>query len=204
MEVTRIEKGLWRWTAAHPEWTPGADWEREVGCVYWEAPDAVVLVDPLVPADGASRDRFLDALDRDVERVDQPVVVLLTCAWHARSSDELAGRYDGRVLAAADALPGGVVAFAAPTADEVVFWLPAPRSLVPGDVILGTDAGLRLCPESWLGSRGGIARLVDDLAALLELPAERVLTSHGPPVLSGGRDALSRALAAGRGGQPPA
>jgi glyoxylase-like metal-dependent hydrolase (beta-lactamase superfamily II) len=108
------------------------------------------------------------------------------------------------VLAADDALPGGAVAFAAPTADEVVFWLPAPRSLVPGDVLLGTDAGLELCPGSWLGSRGGLPRLVDDLAPLLELPVERVLTSHGPPVLSGGRDALAYALASGGGAQPSA
>ena len=192
--MTRIEDGLWRWTTAHPEWSPGADWDREVGCVYWETAGAVVLVDPLVPVDDPARDQFLETLDRDVERLALPVVVLLTCVWHSRSSEELARRYGGDVLGDGDSLPGGASAVAAPAADEVVFWLPGPRTVVPGDVVLGTDDGLSLCPESWLQSRGGIARLVDDLVPLLDLPVERVLTSHGSPVLTDGRDALARAL----------
>lgn len=193
--MTRIEDGLWRWTTTHPEWSPGADWERDVGCVYWESAEAVVLVDPLVPVDQPERDRFLDALDRDVERLALPVVVLLTCAWHARSSEVLAARYRGQVLRRSDALPGGATAVEASAADEVVFWLPGPRALVPGDVLLGTPDGLSLCPESWLESGGGIAQLVDDLSPLLDLPVERVLTSHGPPVLAGGHGALREALA---------
>jgi hypothetical protein len=32
------------------------------------------------------------------------------------------------------------------------------------------------------------------LEPLLELPIERILVSHGEPVLTGGRDALARAL----------
>jgi glyoxylase-like metal-dependent hydrolase (beta-lactamase superfamily II) len=166
-----------------------------VGCVYWETPEAVVLVDPLVPVDDQSRTRFLEALDRDVERLARPVVVLLTCAWHARSSDELARRYGGVVLRDDDTLPAEALAVTAPSADEVVFWLPAARTVVPGDVVLGTDEGVRLCPEPWL-PRGGIPQLREELAPLLDLPVERVLTAHGPPVLTGGRDALARALGA--------
>ena len=30
---------------------------------------------------------------------------------------------------------------------------------------------------------------------MLDLPVERVLTSHGPPTLEGGREAVARALA---------
>jgi glyoxylase-like metal-dependent hydrolase (beta-lactamase superfamily II) len=195
VDVTQIEEGLWRWTTAHPEWKPGSDWDRDVGCVYWETPEAVVLVDPLVPVDDQSRTRFLEALDRDVERLARPVVVLLTCAWHARSSDELARRYGGVVLRDDDTLRAEALAVTAPSADEVVFWLPAARTVVPGDVVLGTDAGVRLCPESWL-PRGGIPQLREELAPLLDLPVERVLTAHGPPVLTGGRDALARALGA--------
>jgi glyoxylase-like metal-dependent hydrolase (beta-lactamase superfamily II) len=197
MEVTRVDEGLWRWVTGHPDWKPGDDRGREVGCVYWEADDATVLVDPLVPTATSERDRFLDALDRDVRRQGLPLVVLLTCAWHRRSADELAERYRGNVIepAAREPLPGGAVAVRAPSADEVVFWLPPARSAVPGDVLLGTDDGLTLCPASWLEPRGGFAQLMDDLAPLLELPVERVLTSHGPPVLRGGGTALARALA---------
>ena len=196
--MERIEDGLWRWVAAHPDWTPGDDWDREVGSVYWEAGDAVALFDPLVPQEPHERDRFYAALDRDVRRLGVPVVILLTCARHRRGADELAERYDARVHGPLDEepLPGGALAVRAPAAAEAVYWLPSARSVVTGDALLGTDGGVRLCPEAWLERRGGAERLVGDLGPLLELPVERVLTSHGPPVLAGGRDALVRAFGA--------
>jgi glyoxylase-like metal-dependent hydrolase (beta-lactamase superfamily II) len=196
--VDRIEEGLWRWTTAHPDWKPTDDWEQDVGCVYFEAPDAIVLIDPLVPADAAERERFLEALDRDVERVARPVVALLTCMWHRRSADELAARYDGRVVApfAHEALPDGVRAVEARAADEVVFWLEQVHTVVSGDALLGSADGVTLCPVSWLGSRGSLAQLRAELAPLLELPVERVLTSHGPPQLSDGHPTLAHALGA--------
>ena len=195
MEVTRVDEGLWRWTTAHPEWRPGGGWEPDVGCVYWEAADAVVLVDPLVPTEAAERARFLEALDHDVERLGRDVAVLVTCSWHRRSADELRERYDGRILGPGDApLPAGVAAVDAPTASEVVYWLADAAAVVPGDVLLGADGEVRLCPSSWLG-KGRLSDLAAELLPLLELPVERVLTSHGPPVTSGGAAALARALA---------
>ena len=197
MEVERIDEGLWRWTAPHPEWKEGDDWDRDVACVYWEAADAVVLVDPLVPADAGDRARFLEALDRDVARAGTPVVILLTCEWHGRSQAELASRYGARVVVPPDvgSLPGGAAAIDAPVAEEVVYWLPEVRTIVPGDVLITSDAGaLRLCPASWLQGSGGLRQLKTDLQPLLALPVERVLTSHGPPLLSGGVAALQRAL----------
>ena len=198
MEVQRVDDGLWRWTAPHPDWKDGDDWERDVGCVYWEAGDAVVLVDPLVPSARADRERFLDALDRDVERAGLDVAILLTCEWHGRSSVELAERYAARVhgpVPGPGGLPGGVVAIEAPVAAEVVYWLPNARAVVAGDVLLGTDDGIVLCPSSWLEGRGSLARLASELSPLLELPVELVLTSHGPPALADGHVALGRALA---------
>jgi glyoxylase-like metal-dependent hydrolase (beta-lactamase superfamily II) len=197
VEVQRIEAGLWRWTAPHPDWKEGDDWDREVGCVYWEADDAVVLVDPLVPSEASARETFLETLDRDVERVGLPVAILLTCEWHDRSRAELEGRYAARVVgppAAIGRLPHGVVIVEAPTAEEVVYWLGPAGAVVPGDTILGTADGVSLCPASWLEGRGGLAALRRELAPLLELQVERVLTSHGPPVLAGGGAALVRAL----------
>jgi len=38
--------------------------------------------------------------------------------------------------------------------------------------------------------------LREALAPLLELPVDRVLVSHGEPVLENGREAIARALAA--------
>ena len=70
MDVTRFADGLWRWTTYYEEW------RDEVGCVYYEAPDAIVLIDPLVPAEPSEKARFWKALDRDVARVGRPVHVL--------------------------------------------------------------------------------------------------------------------------------
>jgi glyoxylase-like metal-dependent hydrolase (beta-lactamase superfamily II) len=197
MHVQRVVHGLWRWTAPHPEWKPGDDLEQDVGCVYCEGDDGVVLIDPLVPGKPADRERFLDSLDRDVERAGSVVSVLLTCEWHARSAGELAARYDASVVKpfANTGLPGGIRAIEARVAEEVVYWLPGPRTVVPGDTLVGSADGVTLCPESWLDGRGGLAQLRSDLSPLLALPVERVLTSHGPPVLAGGVAALAQALA---------
>ena len=83
---------------------------------------------------------------------------------------------------------------------EVVCWLPEHRAVVAGDVLLGAGAKpratrepLRLCPEGWLGNATH-EDLRETLRPLLELPVERVLVSHGEPVLRGGRRALERVL----------
>jgi glyoxylase-like metal-dependent hydrolase (beta-lactamase superfamily II) len=198
VDVARIADGLWRWTTRHPDWSPGEEWGPDVGSVYWETEDSVVLVDPLVPTDEEDRARFLDALDRDVQRLGRPVVVLLTCEWHGRSADELAARYGGRVHQPFEdaARPAGVEAIGSPAAQEVVYWLSGARAAVPGDTLLGSEAGVMFCPAAWLEGRGGLAGLTRDLTPLLELPVEHVLTTHGPPVLGGGRPALEAAFAA--------
>jgi len=192
VRVQEVEAGLWRWTGLHPAWKPedaGPEgWDQEVGCVYYEGPDAVVLVDPLAPPE--DEERFWAALDRDVKRAGKPVRVLLTLSWHGRSAEAVAKRYG----AASDGpLPAGVEAYAAPAGEETTYWLPAHGALVFGDVVLGADDGVRLCPESWLD--GTLAQLKEELRPLLDLPVERLLVSHGEPVLEGGHAALARALA---------
>lgn len=200
MQVARIEEGLWRWTAVHPAWSPGEDWEPEVGCTYWEGPDEIVLVDPLVPADTATRERFWHALDRDVERLGRGVAVLTTCPWHGRSGEEVVQRYHGRAigpLEQAATLPAGVGAVHAPLAGETLWWLEPARALVTGDTVLGDGAGgLRLCPDSWLEGGATREQLALELAPVLRHPVERVLVSHGAPVLEGGAAALRAALGA--------
>ena len=193
MRVQEVASGLWRWTGLHPEWQPSdarppQGWDQEVGCVYYEAADAVVLVDPLAPPE--DEERFWAALDRDVERAGKPVRILLTVAWHGRSAEAVAERY-GAVTEGS--LPAGVEAYAAPAGEETVYRLPEHGALVFGDVVLGADGGVRLCPESWL--TGTRARLKEELRPLLELPVERLLVSHGEPVLEDGRAALALALA---------
>jgi glyoxylase-like metal-dependent hydrolase (beta-lactamase superfamily II) len=189
MQVQQVGTGLWRWTGLHPGWTPAdggpEGWEREVGCVYYEAPDAVVLVDPLVPPE--AEDRFLEALDRDVQRAARPIRILLTTDSHLRSSAEVRERYGGTI-----GEPPDGVEVAASAWDEQVLWLAEPRTLVFGDVVLGRDGELRV-PRSWIGD-GRYDEVVDDLRPLLGLPVERVLVGHGEPVLTDARKALAQAL----------
>jgi glyoxylase-like metal-dependent hydrolase (beta-lactamase superfamily II) len=194
VEVTTIAPGLWRWTGLHPAWTAeqgGPDgWDEEVGCVYYEGPDAVVLIDPLAPPE--DEERFWSALDRDVERVGRPVAVILTTESHGRSSAEIAARYRGSVRSAQDP-PAGVEAVDTGWGPEVLLWLPEHRALVAGDVLVGDVRGGVRLPDSWLGDDREPVRTT--LLPLLELPVERVLVAHGDPVLEDGHEALRRALA---------
>jgi len=216
-----IAPGLWRWTVTHPEWNPEEDglpgWSADVGCLYHEAAEAIVLVDPLVPIDPDEASRFWSALDRDVERLELPVEILLTTHWHTRSAGEVRERYaqwpgarvwgaesfldqvplpDVQPFATGVALPGGITAFPTSRPGQVVLWLPGHRALVPGDLLLGPGEGtLRVCPDSWLSDPDAPAQVRHALAQLLDLPVEMVLVSHGEPVLRGGHEALAQALA---------
>jgi glyoxylase-like metal-dependent hydrolase (beta-lactamase superfamily II) len=188
MRVQELATGLWRWTGLHPAWTPaegGPDgWEQEVGSYYYEAPESIVLFDPLVPME--DRDRFFEALDRDVARAGRPVRVLVTVEDHRRSAAELAERYDAEI----GSPPTGVEMAAEPL-DECVYWIPEHAALVFGDLLVGRNGGLWV-PEPWLGERYGEGLRL--LRPLLEAPVERVLVTHGEPVLEGGREALAAAL----------
>jgi hypothetical protein len=199
--LAELRPGLHRWRAEHPDADPSAaagspaDWGPEVGCVAYEAADALLLVDPLVPDD---RGDLLRALDDLVERHGRPVTIVTTLKFHRRSRDVLAARYGATTSRAREALPAGVETLQVRGAGETMVWLPEPRALVPGDRLLGDDeGGLRLCPDSWLrylpsGMRQ--AELREALRPLLDLPVELVLVSHGEPVLSGGREAIAAAL----------
>jgi hypothetical protein len=193
VRIVELRPGLHRWTAPHPDAEPNpkrgspADWGPEVGCVAYEAEDALLLVDPLVPDDGWS------ALDALVDRHGRPVALFVTLPFHRRTREAVTERYG-----VTEALPSGVETIEIDGAGETIVWLPGPRALVPGDRILGDDAGgLRLCPQSWLGYlQNGLTRaqLAEELRPLLDLPIELVLVSHGEPVLEGGRDELARAI----------
>jgi hypothetical protein len=195
--VEQLAPGLHRWTARHPAWEPDpepespADWPPDVGCVAFEAADALVLVDPLV-ADWHE----LDAL---VERHARPVVVLTTMRFHGRSRAEVAERYGAELRTHTAEPPAGVRRIPVEGMDESMVYLEAPRALVPGDrLIAAGDGTLRPCPASWLRYLPGppdAAALRAALAPLRELDAELVLVSHGEPVLRGGAAALRAALA---------
>jgi hypothetical protein len=193
--LATVAPSLRRWTAWHEEW------QEPVGSVAVETDDGLVLIDPIDPPRGLAR----------------PDHVLLTVYWHIRSAAELPAaevwaskravqplRNRGvEVTHTVDRgdLPGGIRAFRTARSSEVVYWLPQQKAVVAGDVLLGAGAKpnattdpLRLCPERWLGaaSHDDLRR---SLRPLLDLPVQRVLVSHGEPVLRSGKRALANVLA---------
>jgi hypothetical protein len=203
VDVDEIAPGLHRWTARHPEWRPGAqpgspgDWPPEVGSVAYLAGNALAVVDPQLPKE---RERFWGWLDGLAAKREGRVAVLTTIKWHRRDRDQLVKRYGASTSRAKASLPAGVEAIPIRGAGETMLWIEEHGALVPGDRLLGNaHGGLRLCPASWLRYLPTPLSL-DDLRLLLqpllELPIERVLVSHGEPVLEHGQLALQRALAA--------
>ena len=196
--MKEIAPGLHHWIAPHPNWEPDAepespaDWPEDVGSVLFEAPEAVVFIDPQVP------ESLWDDLDRVV--AGRPVVALTTMRFHGRSRDAVVERYGGAKVAYDAPMPAGVEALPVAGFDETIYWLPGPRALVPGDRLIGNrSGGVRLCPESWLGyikPAVGVDELRAALAPLVELPVEHLLLSHGAPVVGGGGEALARVLVA--------
>ena len=99
-------------------------------------------------------------------------------------------------------LPGGLQAHAigVPYPSEVAYYLPRERALVYGDCLIGAGSSqVRVCPAWWVDedpTTQGYYRTAfrPTLRRLLDLPIDLLLTSHGEPVLEGGRAALARAL----------
>jgi hypothetical protein len=85
-------------------------------------------------------------------------------------------------------LPGGLRAFRDPRSwNETPLWIPEHRTLVFADALTERAGVLRV----WM-SPTHEERALPDLRAMLDLPFERVIISHGEPVHT--RDAFKRAL----------
>jgi len=199
MDVQELRPGLWRWTGSHPEWDHAESWGPEVGSVYAELEETVVVVDPLVPTD--DEERFWSALDRDVERAGRPLHVLLTVHWHERSVAAVLDRYHATLWRPEEKgeLPKGVHAEIVKGSDwmEALFFLETYKALVAGDLLVGRDGGIEL-PVAWFPKdeqEWAEKELKPDLRKrLAALPIDLVLVSHGEPVLTDGAAALAKAL----------
>jgi glyoxylase-like metal-dependent hydrolase (beta-lactamase superfamily II) len=186
--IEEIRPGLKRWVTPHPEWKPEEDeldeTYRPVASTLFHGPDALVLIDPLVP------EELWAALDAEVAESGAPVVVLTTIGWHVRSRDDVAQRYEATI----GGTPAGVRAFSAARQDEVTLWLDGVQAVVFGDAVIGDQqGGLRLAP--WFKYEHEREATRAALRPLLDLPVEVVLPAHGNAVLTGGRSALAEALA---------
>jgi hypothetical protein len=207
--LDELADGLWRWTARHPEWHPG-DWGSEVASFALDASDATLLIDPLV-----ADDAVLDRLD---ELAGQPVAILITVPYHTRSAEPLRDRYGATIhghpavtkrlrstkgfepMEPGAELPGGARAFAIgkPRRHETPIHLPSHRALAWGDAIVTTPEGeLRLWHYERVDAKRARwyrERFNPTLAPLLELDLDRILVTHGEPILTDGASALAGAL----------
>jgi hypothetical protein len=195
--------GIWRWQQRHPEWHPRTDFGAHVGCYAVHERGGTVLIDPLLD-DAVSAD--LDAV------VSGEVVVAVTIPYHVRSAAQAVARWGGTIVGHPDVarrlpdgtpfhgdedLPLGLVMHRVARLKERPLELPEAKALAFGDRVVGVEGSARvwlqrpLTPQrrAWFRSTGAPA-----LEPLLALDVDKLLLTHGTPVLRGGREALANAV----------
>jgi hypothetical protein len=124
----------------------------------------------------------------------------VTIFGHEHCATRLDDRSAFRPLRGGETLDGGVRAhpIGRPRRAEIPFELPSHRALAFGDTVLEIDGELRLWARHRDGERGRTwyeQRFLPTLDALTRLDVERVLVTHGEPVLRDGARALATSLA---------
>jgi glyoxylase-like metal-dependent hydrolase (beta-lactamase superfamily II) len=210
----RLAKDLWRWTARHPEWHPG-EFGAEVASFAVRAGDDALLIDPLLPPEPQP------VLDLIGEILGKRLAILITIPYHVRSSEEIRRRFRKQAettihghpacakrlktkagfepIVPGNALPADVSAYSIgkPRRFEMPLLIPSQRALVFGDAVAEVDGRLRV----WAIDRvdGKVERFYRErfnptLKPLVELDFDRVLVTHGQPVMADGKKALRSAL----------
>jgi glyoxylase-like metal-dependent hydrolase (beta-lactamase superfamily II) len=199
VELRDVAAGLWIWRLEHPHWRSGQGWEPIVACTCVESGGETLVLDPLAPPVGAVEVwKRLDARP--------PTAVVVLKPDHVRDVDLFVRRYHARAfgprlffrfdvpetelewIEPGSQLPGGIVAlYDGRGRHETPLWLPEQRTLVFADALTAPRGELRV----W-ASPCHKERALPALRALLELPFERVIVSHGEPVHT--RTAYERAL----------
>jgi glyoxylase-like metal-dependent hydrolase (beta-lactamase superfamily II) len=188
-EVRDIAPGLWLWRLDYPDWRPDAGWERMVASTVVESRGEVAVLDALAPPDDA----------HEVwERLDArpPTLAVVLKPDHVRDVDLFVRRYEARAfgpwlfwrqnipetelepIEPGSELPGGLVAlYDGRGRGETPLWLPEQRALVFADALTAPGGELRVWSTPWHEER-----TLPALRALLDLPFELVIVSHGEPV----------------------
>ena len=196
--VRDVAPGLWIWRLEHPDWEPDSGWDPPVTSTCVESRGEVIAIDPLAPPPGDEAWARLDARP--------PTAVVILKPDHVRDVDAFVGRYGCRAfgpywfwrdnipetdlegIQPGSELPGGVVALHDGRGrNETPVWVPERRALVFADALTERDGELLVWGTPWHEER-----VLPALRALLELPFEHVIVSHGEPVHD--RAAFERAL----------
>lgn len=199
VEVRDIAPGLWIWRMRHPGWKEGADWPQIVTSTFVESGGERLVLDPLAPPDDAT-----EVWKRLDEHPPTAAVVLLPD--HVRDIDKFVARYGARPFGPMfffrddipktelepirpdSVIPGGLIAlYDGRGRAETPLWLPEQRVIVFGDALTEREGVLRV----W-DSPSHEKRVLPALRALLDIPFEKVIVSHGEPIHD--RAAFERAL----------
>jgi hypothetical protein len=199
MELRDIAPGLWIWRLEHPAWTPEKAWRPQVTSTCVASGGEVAVLDPLAPPEDA--EEIWARLDAH-----PPTLAVVLKPDHVRDVDLFVRRYGARAFGPAlfwrddipetelepiepgSELPGGLVAlYDGRGRNETPLWLPEQRALVFADALAAPEGELRVWTTPWHEERA-----LPALRALLELPFEHVIVSHGEPVHD--RGAYERAL----------
>jgi hypothetical protein len=189
VEICDVAPGLWLWRARHPHWELGQGWEPVVASTCVESGGERLVLDPLAPPDSAATVwERLDAhpptaavvlkpdhvrdVDRFVRRYGIPAFGPDRFDRHDIPETELEPIYPGSQL------PGGLLTlYDGRWRNETPLWLPEQRVLVFADALTAPGGVLRVWATPWHEERA-----LPALRALLELPFEQVIVSHGEPV----------------------
>jgi len=174
-------------------------WEPPVTSTVGESGGEVAVLDGIAPPAEASE--IWDRLDAK-----PPTLAVVLKPDHVRDVDVFVRRYGARAYGPAllwrdnipetelepiepgDELPGGLVAlYEGRGRGETPLWLPEQRALVFADALTERGGELRVWATPWHEER-----VLPALRALLELPFEHVIVSHGEPLHD--RAAFERAL----------
>jgi hypothetical protein len=198
-EIRDVARGLWIWRTRHPDWRPGLDWDEFVTSTCVESQGEVAVLDALAPPDDAAE--VWARLDGR-----PPTLAVVLKPDHVRDVDVFVGRYRARPfgpflfwrtdiprtelerIEPGSELPGGLLAlYDGRGRMETPLWLPEQRGVVFADAMTAPEGELRVWASPWHEER-----VVPALRALLDLPFEHVIVSHGEPVHD--RSAYERAL----------
>jgi hypothetical protein len=197
--IRDVAEGLWVWRVDYPDWHPGAGWPRTVTSTCVASGGVVTVIDPLDPGEDAGEVwARLDARPPGVAAILKPD--------HVRDVDLFVRRYGVRGygpylfwrgnipeaelegIEPGSELPGGLVALHDGRGrSETPLWLPKQRALVFADALTERGGVLLVWGTPWHEER-----VLPALRAMLELPFEHVIVSHGEPVHD--RAAFERAL----------
>jgi glyoxylase-like metal-dependent hydrolase (beta-lactamase superfamily II) len=198
-ELLDVNRGLWLWKIQYQSWPSGEGWDGNVVSTCVESEGERILIDPLAPS--SEQSGVWTRLDAR-----PPTGVVILKPDHVRDVDLFVRRYnipafgpkvfhrddlpasELRPIQPGNTLPGGLIAlYDGRGENETPVWLPHQRTIVFADALTAPEDRLLIWWTPWHEER-----VLPAMRALLDLPFETVVVSHGEPVHD--RKAFEQAL----------